>query len=70
MVQSQPEQIVPETLSQKYPTQNRAGTVTQMAQPLHSKYKALGSDLSTTKKKKKERKKEGKEEEKEKKKEK
>jgi hypothetical protein len=45
MVQSQPGQIVPETLSGKYPTQNRAGKVP-------SKHEALSSNSSTTKKNK------------------
>jgi hypothetical protein len=33
MVQSQPRQIVHKTLSQKYPTQNRAGGVAQSIGP-------------------------------------
>jgi hypothetical protein len=33
MVQSQPRQIVRETLSQKYPIQNRAGGVAQVGVP-------------------------------------
>jgi hypothetical protein len=33
LVWSQPEQIVPETLSQKYPTQKRAGGVAQGVGP-------------------------------------
>jgi hypothetical protein len=43
MVQSQPRQIVHETLSQKYPAQNRAGGVAQGI--------ALSSNPSTAKKK-------------------
>jgi hypothetical protein len=36
IVQSQPRQIVFETLSQKYPTQNRAGGVAQVVECLLS----------------------------------
>jgi hypothetical protein len=55
MVQNQPRQTVWETLSQKYPTQNRAGGMAQVVKHLPS----LGqsSSPSTTKKKKKEKKK-------------
>jgi hypothetical protein len=62
-VQSQPGQIVNETLSQKYPThtQNnnkkpRAGGVDQVIECLPSKWKALSSDSSTAQKKKKKKK--------------
>jgi hypothetical protein len=37
-VQSQPGQILRETLSQKYPTQKRAGGVTQVVKCLPSKH--------------------------------
>jgi hypothetical protein len=40
-------------LSQKYPTQNRAGGVAQVVQHLPSKYEALNLNPSTAKKKKK-----------------
>jgi hypothetical protein len=50
VVISQPRQIVCETLSQKYPTQNRAGGVVEC---LSSKCEALSSNPSTAKKKKK-----------------
>jgi hypothetical protein len=44
--------MVHETLSQKYPTQNRTGGVSQVVE-LPSKHEALSSSLSTTKKKRK-----------------
>jgi hypothetical protein len=48
------------TLWQKYPTQNRAGRVSQVVQYLPSRCEALSSNPSTGKKKKrKERRKEG-----------
>jgi hypothetical protein len=40
-VQSQPGQIILQTLSQKYPTQNRTGGVAQAVESLPSKYNAL-----------------------------
>jgi hypothetical protein len=40
VVQSQPEQIVHETRSQEYPTQNRAGGVAQVVEPLPRKCEA------------------------------
>jgi hypothetical protein len=40
-VWSQPEQIVPETLSQKYSIQNRAGRMAQAVAYLPSKHEAL-----------------------------
>jgi hypothetical protein len=52
MVQSQPEQIVLEILSQKYPTQKRTGRVTQVAEGLPNKCKFLSSNPNTTKKEK------------------
>jgi hypothetical protein len=51
-VRGQPVQSESETLSQKYPTQKRAGRVAQVA-CLTSKYEALSANHSTTKKKKK-----------------
>jgi hypothetical protein len=50
-VQGQPWQIVCETLSQKYPTQKRAGGVAQVLERLPSKCKTLSLNSSTTKKK-------------------
>jgi hypothetical protein len=47
-VGSQPGQIVQETLSQKYPTQNRAGRVTQVVERLPSKHESLSSSPATT----------------------
>jgi hypothetical protein len=47
-----PGQIVRETLSQKYPTQKRAGKVAQVVERLPSKYEALSLNPNTTKKKK------------------
>jgi hypothetical protein len=41
MVQSQPGKIVHKTQSQKYPTQNRTGRMTQVAECLPSKCEAL-----------------------------
>jgi hypothetical protein len=55
MVRSQPRQIVLETISQKYPTQNRAGGVTQVVEHLPHKCEALSSNPSTAKKEKKKR---------------
>jgi hypothetical protein len=49
-VQSQLQQIVLETLSQKYPTQKRAGRVAQVVESLPSKQEAPSSNPSTTKK--------------------
>jgi hypothetical protein len=48
-VQSQLRQIVFETLSQKSPTQIRAGGVVKMVQHLSSKCEALNSNSSTAK---------------------
>jgi hypothetical protein len=50
MVHSQPRQIVCEILSQKYPTQNRAGGVAQAVLCLPSKNEALSSNPSTARK--------------------
>jgi hypothetical protein len=53
-VQSQPSQIVGETLSWKYPTQNRVGRMVHMVEHcLPSKCEALSSSPNTSKKKKK-----------------
>jgi hypothetical protein len=52
-VESQSGQIVLETLSQKYLTQNRAGRVAQVLKYLAIKCEALSSNPRTTKKKKK-----------------
>jgi hypothetical protein len=46
-VQSQPWANSSETLSRKYPTQNRAGGVAQVVEPLPSKLEALSSISST-----------------------
>jgi hypothetical protein len=51
-VPSQLGQIVWETLSQKYPTQKRAGGVAQVVDLLPSKCKALSSNPSMDKKEK------------------
>jgi hypothetical protein len=51
-VQSQPRQIVLETLPQKYPTQKRAGGVAQMVKYLPSKCEAKFKSQSHKKKKK------------------
>jgi hypothetical protein len=51
MVQNQPEQIVQETLSEKYPTQKRAGGVAQVVECLPSQHEALSSNPCTTKNK-------------------
>jgi hypothetical protein len=51
MVQSQHGQIVRKTLSQKYPTQNRADGAAQAVECLPSKYKILSSNPSTANKK-------------------
>jgi hypothetical protein len=48
-VQSQPRQIVCETLSQKYLTQNRAGGMDQVVEHLPSKPEALSSNPNTKK---------------------
>jgi hypothetical protein len=48
VVQSQPGQIVPETLSGKYPSQGRAGNVAQVVEQLPSKCEALNSNSSIT----------------------
>jgi hypothetical protein len=45
-------QIVPKTLSQKYPTQNRVGGVSQVVECLSTKHESLSSNPSTGKKKK------------------
>jgi hypothetical protein len=50
VVQSQPGVNDYETLSQKHPTQKRAGEVAQVIQHLPSKCKALNSSPSTAKK--------------------
>jgi hypothetical protein len=52
-VQSQPKQIVHETLSWKYPTTKRPGKVDQVIECLPSKCEALSSNSSTAKKKNK-----------------
>jgi hypothetical protein len=52
-VQSQPGQIVHETLSQKYSTQKMAGRVPQVVEHLRSKCENLSSNPSTTTTKKK-----------------
>jgi hypothetical protein len=46
-------QVVRETLSQKYPTQNRAGEVAQVVEYLFSKHEALSSRPQYYEKKKK-----------------
>jgi hypothetical protein len=51
-VPSQLGQIVHETVSQKYQTQNRAGRMTQVLEHLPSKREALSSNPRTAKKKK------------------
>jgi hypothetical protein len=50
-VPSQPEQIVCETLPQKYPTQNRAVQVARVVELLPSKCEILSSNSSASKKK-------------------
>jgi hypothetical protein len=45
-----PRKIVLETLSQKYPTQNKTGKVAQEEERLPSKHEALCSNPSTIKK--------------------
>jgi hypothetical protein len=57
MVQSQPRQIVLETLSQKHPIQKMASGVAQVVEYLPGKCKALSSSSSMPKKKKKKKKK-------------
>jgi hypothetical protein len=52
VVQSQPWQRVCKSLSQKYPTQKRAGGVARVAEHLLSKCEALSSNPSANKKKK------------------
>jgi hypothetical protein len=55
-VQSQPKQIVHETLSQKYPTRNRTGGVSQAVEHRPSKKETLSlSSNSTAARKKKKR---------------
>jgi hypothetical protein len=49
-VQSQPRQIVLETLSRKYPTQKGTGGVAQVIECLSNKCEVLTSNLSPTKK--------------------
>jgi hypothetical protein len=44
-VQSQPRQMVHETLSQKHPTPKRTGGMVQVVEHLPSKHKALNSNL-------------------------
>jgi hypothetical protein len=58
LVQSQSGQIVCENLSQKHPTQKRAGAVVHRIELLPSKREALSSNPSNTKKKKKKERKE------------
>jgi hypothetical protein len=53
VVQSQPRQIVLETLSRKYPSQKRAGGMAQVVACLPSKGEALSLNPSAAKKKKK-----------------
>jgi hypothetical protein len=53
LVRSQPGQIVRKTLSQKNPSQERAGGIAQAVQSLPSKYEALSSNPSMGRKKKK-----------------
>jgi hypothetical protein len=48
VVQSQPRQIVQETLSQKHPTQKRAGRLAQVVEHLPCKYKTLSSNSSSS----------------------
>jgi hypothetical protein len=55
VVHGQPRQRVLETLSQKYPTQNRAGRVVQVVESLPSKCEVLSSNPSTIKKKEREK---------------
>jgi hypothetical protein len=50
VVQRQPGQIVHKNLSQKNPTQNRAGEVRQVIECLPSKSEVLSSNSSTVKK--------------------
>jgi hypothetical protein len=52
-VQSQPGEILLETLSQKYPTQKRGSGVIQVVEHLPSKHEPLSSNSRTAKKKKK-----------------
>jgi hypothetical protein len=47
-VQSQPWQIVQETLSQIYPTQKRASRMAQVVECLPTKHEALRSNPNTT----------------------
>jgi hypothetical protein len=51
VVGSQPGQIVHETLSLKYPIQNRTGEGVQVIQPLPNMSEALSSNPGTDKKK-------------------
>jgi hypothetical protein len=50
VARSQPRQTVHETLSQKKPTQKRAGGVDQVVEPLPTMCEALSSNPLTTKK--------------------
>jgi hypothetical protein len=50
-VQSQPEEIVHKTLSQKYPMQNRVGGVAKVIECLPSKHAAPSVNPSTAKRK-------------------
>jgi hypothetical protein len=50
VVQSQPMEIVHETLSQKYPTQKKGQQGDSSARVPPSKHEALSSNLNTTKK--------------------
>jgi hypothetical protein len=50
MVQSQPRQIIRETLSQKIPSQKKAGGVGQTVEHLPSNCEAQSSNTITTKK--------------------
>jgi hypothetical protein len=50
MVQSQSGQTVGETMSQKTPSQNRAGQMVQVVKHLPRRCEALSSNPSTTKK--------------------
>jgi hypothetical protein len=49
VVQSQPQKIVPKTLSQKYPIQKRASGVAEVLECLPNKCKALSSNPSAVK---------------------
>jgi hypothetical protein len=58
VVQRKPGQIVHETLSQKHPSQKRAGGTAQVVECLPGKGEALKSNTNTAKKKRRRRKKE------------